>query len=200
MLQIAITGGIGSGKTVVAKLFSELGIGIVDADQISHEITQFGAPAYQPIVNHFGSSVITTDQTLNRKQLRKIIFQDTKQKQWLEALLHPLIRQKMDQQLAATNTPYAIAVIPLLIESSYDYQFDRICVIDTSPTLQIQRTCARDHCTAEQVRAILALQASRDQRLTYADDIITNNNDLIALKNRIAELHQLYLSLANTTS
>ncbi|MBX9565207.1 dephospho-CoA kinase [Aeromonas hydrophila] len=198
MYVVAITGGIGSGKTTVANQFAELGIEVVDADVIAREVVEPGTPALAAIAAHFGSEVITPDGQLDRRRLRERVFTDPQAKGWLNALLHPLIRTKMQRQCAAARSPYCLLVVPLLVENRLTALANRVLVIDVDEATQIERTCRRDGVSHEQAQAILAAQASRAERLAAADDVLDNQNGTPeAIKSRILALHETYLAFAS---
>lgn len=198
MYVVAITGGIGSGKTTVANQFAELGIEVVDADVIAREVVEPGTPALAAIAAHFGSDVITPYGQLNRRRLRERVFTDPQAKSWLNALLHPLIRTEMQRQCAAARSPYCLLVVPLLVENRLTALANRVLVIDVDEATQIERTCRRDGVSREQAQAILAAQASRAKRLAAADDVLDNQNGTPeAIKSRILALHETYLAFAS---
>lgn len=198
MYVVAITGGIGSGKTTVANQFAELGIEVVDADVIAREVVEPGTPALAAIATHFGSGVITPDGQLDRRQLRERVFTDPQAKGWLNALLHPLIRTEMQRQCAAARSPYCLLVVPLLVENRLTALANRVLVIDVDEATQIERTCRRDGVSREQAQAILAAQAGRAERLAAADDVLDNQNGTPeAIKSRILALHETYLAFAS---
>ncbi|WP_426697668.1 dephospho-CoA kinase [Aeromonas hydrophila] len=198
MYVVAITGGIGSGKTTVANQFAELGIEVVDADVIAREAVEPGTPALAAIAAHFGSAVITPDGQLDRRRLRERVFTDPQAKGWLNALLHPLIRTEMQRQCAAARSPYCLLVVPLLVENRLTALANRVLVIDVDEATQIERTCRRDGVSREQAQAILAAQASRAERLAAADDVLDNQNGTPeAIKSRILALHETYLAFAS---
>ncbi|AZU49940.1 TPA: dephospho-CoA kinase [Aeromonas hydrophila] len=198
MYVVAITGGIGSGKTTVANQFAELGIEVVDADIIAREVVEPGTPALAAITAHFGSEVITPDGQLDRRRLRERVFTDPQAKGWLNALLHPLIRTEMQRQCAAARSPYCLLVVPLLVENRLTALANRVLVIDVDEATQIERTCRRDGVSREQAQAILAAQASRAKRLAAADDVLDNQNGTPeAIKSRILALHETYLAFAS---
>ncbi|WP_323884402.1 dephospho-CoA kinase [Aeromonas hydrophila] len=198
MYVVAITGGIGSGKTTVANQFAELGIEVVDADVIAREVVEPGTPALAAIAAHFGPEVITPDGQLNRRQLRERVFSDPDAKGWLNALLHPLIRTEMQRQCAAARSPYCLLVVPLLVENRLTALANRVLVIDVDEATQIERTCRRDGVSREQAQAILAAQAGRAERLAAADDVLDNQNGTPeAIKSRILALHETYLAFAS---
>lgn len=198
MYVVAITGGIGSGKTTVANQFAELGIEVVDADVIAREVVEPGTPALAAIAAHFGSAVITPAGQLDRRRLRERVFTDPQAKSWLNALLHPLIRTEMQRQCAAARSPYCLLVVPLLVENRLTALANRVLVIDVDEATQIERTCRRDGVSHEQAQAILAAQASRAERLAAADDVLDNQNGTLeAIKSRILALHETYLAFAS---
>ncbi|WP_323965538.1 dephospho-CoA kinase [Aeromonas hydrophila] len=198
MYVVAITGGIGSGKTTVANQFAELGIEVVDADVIAREVVEPGTPALAAIAAHFGSEVIAPDGQLDRRRLRERVFTDPQAKGWLNALLHPLIRTEMQRQCAAARSPYCLLVVPLLVENRLTALANRVLVIDVDEATQIERTCRRDGVSREQAQAILTAQASRAERLAAADDVLDNQNGTPeAIKSRILALHETYLAFAS---
>ncbi len=198
MYVVAVTGGIGSGKTTIANQFAALGIDVVDADVIARDVVEPGAPALAAIAAYFGPDVIAPDGQLDRRSLRERVFSDPNAKAWLNALLHPLIRQEMLRQCAAARSPYCLLVVPLLVENKLAGLANRVLVIDVDEATQIERTCRRDGVSAEQAKAIIAAQASRSERLAAADDVIDNHNgSQMAIKTRILALHETYLAFAS---
>ncbi len=197
---IGITGGIGSGKTAVSDHFEHLGITVVDADLASRAVVELGTPALASIAQHFGEQVLQTDGSLDRAHLRRAIFEDPAQRQWLEALLHPLIRDEIVSGLESAKSPYALLVSPLLIESGQSQLTQRVLVVDVPEELQLSRTTARDNNSEQQVKAIMAAQASRQQRLDAADDVVLNDGTLEHLQAQVETLHQQYLELATQSS
>lgn len=192
---LGLTGGIGSGKSAVAEAFGELGVHWVDADHAARWVVEPGRPALAQIARHFGEGVLAADGSLDRAALRGLIFQDPKQRKWLEQLLHPLIRQEVAEYLAKAQSAYAIMVSPLLIESGQYRQTDRVLVVDVPEALQLQRAARRDHASEEQIRAIINAQASREERLRHADDVLLNDRDMGWLKAEVERLHNFYLTL-----
>ena len=198
MYVVAITGGIGSGKTTVANQFAALGIEVVDADLIAREVVAPGTPALAAIVNHFGPEILTEQGLLDRRALRERIFSDPAAKSWLNALLHPIIRSEMLRQCAAASSPYCLLVVPLLVENRLTELADRVLVIDVDEATQIERTCRRDGVSREQAQAILASQASRSERLAMADDVLDNQSGTTeTIRARILALHETYLAFAS---
>lgn len=192
---LGLTGGIGSGKSAAAQCFVELGVHLVDADNAARWVVEPGRPALAQIAEHFGARVLQADGTLNRSALRELIFKDPQQRGWLESLLHPLIREEIRQYLARAASAYAILVSPLLLETSQHQMVQRVLVIDVPESVQIERTVLRDKTNEEQVRAILKAQASREERLSRADDVIVNDRDPAWLKSEVERLHHFYLTL-----
>ncbi|MBL0514146.1 dephospho-CoA kinase [Aeromonas media] len=198
MYVVAITGGIGSGKTTVANQFAALGIEVVDADLIARDVVAPGTPALAAIASHFGPEMLTGQGLLDRRALRERIFSDPAAKSWLNALLHPIIRSEMLRQCAAASSPYCLLVVPLLVENRLTELADRVLVIDVDEATQIERTCRRDGVSREQAQAILASQASRSERLAMADDILDNQSGTTeTIRERILALHETYLAFAS---
>ena len=192
---LGLTGGIGSGKSAAAQRFVELGVHLVDADQAARWVVEPGRPALARIVEHFGPGVLLEDGQLDRAALRQLIFADPDQRRWLEALLHPLIGQEIFSYLAKAESPYAVFVSPLMIESGQYQRTNRLLVIDAPQNLQVERTLLRDQTSPEQVEAILKAQASREERLRHADDILVNDRDIAWLHSEVDRLHNYYLTL-----
>ncbi len=192
MRIIALTGGIGSGKSTVAELFAELGVPIIDADVIAREQVEPRQPALTEIVNVFGNSILNADGTLNRRALRDIIFADDQARLTLEAILHPRIRQRMQALAAQQTAPYGLFVIPLLIETGQAPSYEQILVVDCDDDLRRRRVMQRDHQPAESVDAIFARQATREQRLAIASEVIHNSGDIEQLRTQVNALHRRY--------
>ncbi|HDY7828879.1 TPA: dephospho-CoA kinase [Vibrio vulnificus] len=196
-LVIGLTGGIASGKTTVANLFQQhFAIDIVDADIVARQVVAPGSPGLTAIVGHFGADILTCEGELDRGQLRQRIFAHSEEKQWLNALLHPMIRRKMIEDLAQVSSPYALLVVPLLVENQLQTLCDRVLVVDVEEKTQLQRTMDRDGVDEQQVRAILKAQASRHERLALADDVIKNESKDQDLLQQITDLHQKYLAMS----
>ena len=196
MLKIGLTGGIGCGKSTVARLFAEQNIPVIDADDISHQLVSKGQSALNQIVLEFGQSIIKEDGTLDRGKLKNLIFSDRKYKQKLEAILHPLIYQAIQSAISKLNASYCIICIPLLIETDWTYSVDRVLVVDCPVETQIERVRNRDQLPIEKIQAILENQVSRSVRLSKADDIINNSEIETGLAEQVKKLHNLYLSLS----
>lgn len=196
---VGITGGIGSGKTAVTDRLASHGIEVVDADQSSRRVVEPGQPALPVIEKHFaelGHDVILPDGNMDRALMRTIVFDDPRQRHWLEALLHPLIADDIQSRLQAAASDYAVLVSPLLVEAGQNRFCQRVCVIDVPEEEQVRRTMQRDDNSEAQVRKIMNAQVSRGDRLSYADDVITNDGSLDALHARVDELHTQWLALA----
>jgi dephospho-CoA kinase len=192
---LGLTGGIGSGKSAAAERFAELGLDVVDADQAARWVVEPGRPALAALAEHFGAGILQADGGLDRAALRRLIFAEPAQRRWVEGLLHPLIATEIDAALARATSPYAVFVSPLMVESGQSRLAQRLLVIDAPVEQQRARTLARDHSSAEQVEAILKAQASREQRLSRADDVIVNDRDLAWLRREVERLHGFYLTL-----
>jgi len=192
---LGLTGGIGSGKSAAAQHFIDLGIHVIDADHAARWVVEPGRPALEQIARHFGEGVLQADGQLDRAALRKLIFEDPQQRRWLEALLHPLIAEEIASHLARAQSPYAMLVSPLLVESGQARMTQRILVIDAPQQLQIERTLLRDQVSEQQVQAILQAQASREERLRNADDVLVNDRDRAWLHSEVERLHHFYLTL-----
>ncbi|MFA5495977.1 MAG: dephospho-CoA kinase [Porticoccaceae bacterium] len=196
MFIVGLTGGIGCGKSVVAERFQHLGITVVNADIASRKVVEPGMPALSAIARHFGGDILLADGNLDRAALRARIFADPAAKLWLEQLLHPLIGEWIQRQLAVASGPYVILESPLLLETSQHRRVDRVLVVDVAEATQIARASARDSTSEEQINAIMASQLSRLKRLAMADDIIDNSGSLESLDAQVAQLHRHYLELA----
>jgi len=195
---VALTGGIASGKTAVSDRFAALGVPIIDTDVIAHRVVELGQPALAQIQNAFGDDILLADGNLNRRKLRDTIFSDAAAKKHLEAILHPAIRLRVAEEIAAVEAAYCMVVIPLFTESgAYDW-VDRVLVVDTGEDTQLRRVMQRDDVSRQQAEAALASQASRESRLALADDVIENNGELAELDSTVQRLHGLYTELASS--
>jgi dephospho-CoA kinase len=191
-LRIGLTGGIASGKSTVAKMFADLGVPVIDTDIIAREVVQAGEPALDEIRARFGEQVIDSSGTLDRSALRKLIFSDTDARLDLETILHPRIGAETRRQSAVASGPYQLIVVPLLIGSQLMQFVDRILVVDCDEDTQVQRLMARDAETIEQARRMLSAQASRQERLAAADDVISNDQSLAAIRTQVMELDRKF--------
>lgn len=191
---IGLTGGIGSGKSTVARAFGSLGIGWVDADDIAREVVAPGEPALSAIADRYGAKVLNTNGTLNRSALRTIVFEDPTERQWLESVTHPNVRERLLARLEElkAHSPYVLLVSPLLFESGQNKLVNRTLVIDVPVDIQLQRTLQRDGVSETQVRAILAAQLPCEDRLAKGDDVIDNSGDHAYMMQQVIKLDQRY--------
>ena len=194
---VGLTGGIGSGKSTAAKIFSGLNIVVVDADQLAREVVEPGSQALTTIKKHFGKAILLPDNSLDRSQLRDIVFADAKQRHWLEELLHPRIRKLLIERIQSAESAYVILESPLLLETNQKEIVDRTLVIDVSNTTQLERTMNRDGGQEDTIAAIIAAQIPRNKRLAAADDVLDNEQSLEIIEKQIEILHQKYLDLAS---
>jgi dephospho-CoA kinase len=199
MLKVGLTGGIGSGKSTVADLFSGLGVPVIDTDRLAREVVEPGQPGLVGIVEAFGGGMLRADGRLDRAALREYVFEEPERRRRLEAILHPLIRREMLARVDELDAPYCILVIPLLVESGQTGVVDRVLVVDTSEENQRQRVRRRDGLSEARIDSIMAAQVSRTQRLAHADDVIGNDDGLAPLRRQVERLHRLYLELAAGT-
>lgn len=195
-LRIGLTGGIASGKSTVSRIFSDLGVPVIDADEVAREVVLPGSDGLAAVVQRFGSQVLDEQGRLNRAALRAQIFSDPAARRDLEAILHPRIRARMDELAAAAHGPYVLLAIPLLVEGGPSDRVARVLVVDVDEATQLARVVARDGVPEAQARAILAAQASREQRLRAADDVISNAGTVAELRQSVEKLHARYLALA----
>ena len=203
-LVIALTGGIGSGKSSVANILAELGAAVIDTDEIAHDLTAAGQPGARAIAREFGAGYLDAGGALDRKRMRELVFSDAAAKQKLEALLHPMIRAEVADRIArvtattSSRPPYIVLVVPLLIETgAYRKLAQRVLVVDSDEQQQVARVMRRSQLTPAAVAAIMANQASREERLRHADDIVRNDGDLATLRASVEALHQKYLEKAS---
>jgi len=197
-LRIGLTGGIASGKTTVANFFADLGVPIIDTDVIARDVVAKGAPALAQIRADFGDSVFNEDGVLDRKAMRKLVFSDDSKRRQLEGILHPRIREAAVVQAQAVTDPYMIIVVPLLVGSPMKAFMDRALVVDCGENVQLRRLLARDTENEEQARRMIAAQASREERLAIADDVLVNDTDLDQTRRQVGALHHRYLELSNS--
>lgn len=197
---VGLTGGIGSGKSAAADLFAAKGVELVDTDVLAREVVEPGTPALAAIAEHFGDEILGADGGLDRAKLRAIVFAQPAEKNWLEALLHPLINELLRSRLANFQGSYCLLVSPLLLETEQAAHVDRILVIDIDRQGQLQRTLRRDGSSQATVEAIIDSQISREERLARADDIISNQGTLEDLARAVDQQHARYLQLSETTA
>ena len=195
MFTVAITGNIATGKSSVCSAFSEFGISVINADEIARQISNESLVG-QKIIDHFGSKILCSENTIDRRALRRIIFADVEEKKWLEALLHPLIRQQIERELATSNSAYCMVEIPLHFKRA-DYPYiNQVIVVSADEDLQIQRLMARDHCTLSDAQAAIAAQPDLETRQSIADYVIINHGDPQHLKQEVYRLHQQFTDMA----
>ena len=195
-LRIGLTGGIASGKSTVADFFADLGVPVIDTDVIAREVVAKGAPALDQIRDAFGDTVFDDDGNLDRQAMRNLVFSDAGKRRQLEDILHPLIRDAVVVQVGAVNAPYMIIVVPLMVESPMKDFMDRVLVVDCSEDVQLSRLQMRDAADEELARRMIAAQASRDERLGIADDVVVNDADREETRTTVAALHQAYLEMS----
>ena len=194
---VGLTGGIGSGKSAAADCFAAHGVAVVDTDALAHELTATGGAAMPALLAEFGPQVATREGALDRGRMRRLVFADPSVRQRLEAILHPRIRALSDERCREAASPYVILAVPLLVESGgYRDRCQRVVVVDCPETLQISRVMTRSGLSDSEVRAIMAAQASRGERLAAADDVLNNDGDLHHLEVQVANLHRKYLQIA----
>lgn len=191
-----LTGGIGSGKSTVANAFKHLGINIVDADLVAREVVAIGEPALEKIAEHFGERVLLADGALNRTQLRSIIFSEPEQKTWLEQLLHPIIRTRIEEQLKRSTSDYTLLESPLLLETDQHRLVSKIIVVDVDVSVQLARASKRDGASVEHIKRIMTTQLDREQRRLRADFIIDNNKAVAQTQAQVESVHKTLLKLA----
>ncbi|SHK36248.1 dephospho-CoA kinase [Marinobacter antarcticus] len=195
MVVIGLTGGIGSGKSTVARQFGSLGVHWVDADDVAREVVEPGMPALTVIADHFGQDILTEDGALDRARLRQIVFEQPEQRVWLESLLHPIIREELIRQLHPSDytLPYVLLVSPLLLETDQNKLVEKVLVVDVPVDVQIERTMARDTNSREQVERIIAAQMDREQRVAKADAVIDNNQPKNKVSAEVRALHERFI-------
>ena len=196
MLKVGLTGGIGSGKTVVSDRFAELGAPVIDTDVLAREVVEPGEPALERLVEAFGRDVLQTDGRLDRKRLREVVFSDAESKHRMESILHPVIRDRLQSHLASLQAPYCIIVVPLLVETNFHEIVDRVLVVDAPRERRILWVMTRNGMTRNEVERIIETQATPEGRLRIAHDVINNDTDLMELREKVDRLHSKYLALA----
>lgn len=195
-LRVGLTGGIGSGKSTVARLFADKDVPVIDADIITRKLVEPGEAALNEISETLGKEFIAEDGRLDRARLREAIFENEATRKQLEEILHPRVAEVIAREVASVESSYCIIVIPLLFEAGQEFLVDRVLVVDTPEALQISRVVARDHTAADKVRQIIAKQLDRKSRLARADDVIVNDGDKTALEDQTKRLHEHYLQMA----
>lgn len=194
---IGLTGGIGSGKSAAGNEFSKLGITVIDADLVAKEAASKYSIAYKNIVDHFGNDILDDFENIDRKKLRDIIFSKPSQKEILESFLHPVIKENITNQILSSKSDYTIIMVPLIFETNSMNQYQRILVVDCDEELQISRATKRDNSNKEDIQKILNSQASREERLSIADEVILNNSSIEFLKQEVLKVHKIYMDLVN---
>jgi dephospho-CoA kinase len=196
-LRVGLTGGIASGKSLVANMFVKLGAELLDADQLAREVVAPGETVLSAIRDAFGAEIVSSSGELDRAALRKLVFADPDKRRTLDALLHPLIRARLIGRLDEVRRPYAIVAVPLLVETDFATLVDRVAVVDCPVSMQVERLMRRDGIPRTEAAAMIAAQADRATRLRAAHDVIDNSGDVEATRRQVALLHQRYLELAS---
>lgn len=196
-LRVGLTGGIGSGKSTVARRFTDKGIPIIDADVITRKLVEPGEAALTEISEILGKEFISEDGRLDRARLRDAIFENEVTRKRLEAILHPRVAEVVADKVTSLTSPYCIIVIPLLFEAAQEHLVDRVLVVDAPEELQVDRVMTRDHIDAGKVKQIIASQLDRKSRLARADDVIVNDGNETALEDQVNRLHKHYLQMTH---
>ncbi len=196
MYRVGLTGGIASGKTMVANIFAELGAGVVDTDQVARDVVAPGQPGLDAVRSEFGAAVIRASGELDRRALREVVFADPAARQTLESLLHPLIRARTLEALEQMKAPYAVAVVPLLVETGFGKLVDRVAVVDCPREIQLRRLMDRDGIEPDQAESMLSAQVDRQTRLQAADDVIDNSGNLESTRRQVQQLNDRYSRLS----
>ena len=194
---IGLTGGIGSGKSVAASLFRDIGVDLIDADDLARDSLNINSEGYKLFIKEFGDKYLDENKNINRELIRKLIFNDSAAKLKLENIIHPIVRSDIQTFISNTKSDYCIIVVPLIFETNSANLYDRVLVIDCNVEIQISRTSKRDNQTKTQVENILNKQATREQRLSIADEVIVNNGSLNSLKNDVLKIHKKYMEIIN---
>ena len=194
---VGLTGGIGSGKSAAGNEFFKLGITVIDADSVAKGAALKNSKAYINIVDHFGSNILNKLKEIDRKKLRDIIFSDPSQKDILESFLHPVIRENITNQILSSKSQYTIIMVPLIFETNSMNQYQRILVVDCDEEIQISRAAKRDNSSKEDIKKILNSQATREERLSIANEVILNNSSIKSLQMEVLRVHQIYMDLSD---
>jgi len=194
---VGLTGGIGSGKSAAGNEFFKLGITVIDADSVAKDAASKNSKAYINIVDHFGSNILNNLKEIDRKKLRDIIFSDPSQKDILESFLHPVIRENITSQILSSKSQYTIIMVPLIFETNSMNQYQRILVVDCDEEIQISRAVKRDNSSKEDIKKILNSQATREERLSIANEVILNNSSIKSLQMEVLRVHQIYMDLSD---
>ena len=194
---VGLTGGIGSGKSAATDIFASLGIDIVDADEVARDVVAVGSQGLLQIAEHFGEHILLEDGSLDRVALREKVFANPDEKTWLNGLLHPLIRSRMQQLIMESTSPYCILSVPLLVENKLTEMCNQVVVVDCPEALQLERALKRDGSAEATIKSIMASQATREERLSAADDVLDNSTSLNALSSQVKALHNKLLGLSD---
>ena len=194
---VGLTGGIGSGKSAAANFFIDLGVDLIDADDLAKNVLNKNSKGYELFINEFGEQYLDNDKNIDRDLLRKTIFNDSDKKNKLENIIHPQVRSGIEEFIKTSKSDYCIVVVPLIYETRSSSYYDRILVIDCDEEIQINRSAIRDNTENKEIRKIISEQASREERLSIADDVILNNRTLDSLKEEVIKLHKKYIKMLN---
>jgi dephospho-CoA kinase len=194
---VGLTGGIGSGKSAAANFFVELGVDLIDADDLAKNVLNKNSKGYELFINEFGEQYLDNDKNIDRDLLRKTIFNDSNKKNKLENIIHPQVRSGIEEFIKTSKSDYCIVVVPLIYETRSSSYYDRILVIDCDEEIQINRSAIRDNTENKEIKKIISKQASREERLSIADDVILNNRTLDSLKEEVIKLHKKYIKMLN---
>jgi dephospho-CoA kinase len=194
---VGLTGGIGSGKSAAANFFVELGVDLIDADDLAKNVLNKNSKGYELFINEFGEQYLDNDKNIDRDLLRKTIFNDSDKKNKLENIIHPQVRSGIEEFIKTSKSDYCIVVVPLIYETRSSSYYDRILVIDCDEEIQINRSAIRDNTENKEIKKIISKQASREERLSIADDVILNNRTLDSLKEEVIKLHKKYIKMLN---
>jgi len=194
---VGLTGGIGSGKSAAAKFFVELGVDLIDADNLAKNVLNKNSKGYELFINEFGEQYLDNNKNIDRDLLRKTIFNDSDKKNKLENIIHPQVRSGIEEFIKTSKSDYCIVVVPLIYETKSSSYYDRILVIDCDEEIQTKRSAIRDNTENKEIKKIISKQASREERLSIADDVILNNRTLEFLKEEVIKLHKKYIKILN---
>ncbi|MDA0775735.1 MAG: dephospho-CoA kinase [Proteobacteria bacterium] len=192
---VGLTGGIGSGKSAAAKFFVELGVDLIDADNLAKNVLNKNSKGYELFINEFGEQYLDNNNNIDRDLLRKTIFNDSDKKNKLENIIHPQVRSGIEEFIKTSKSDYCIVVVPLIYETKSFSYYDRILVIDCDEEMQTKRSAIRDNTENKEIKKIISKQASREERLSIADDVILNNRTLEFLKEEVIKLHKKYIKI-----
>ena len=192
---IGLTGGIGSGKSAAAALFKDIGVDLIDADDLARDSLSINSEGYKLFIEEFGDKYLDENKNINRELIRKLIFNDSDAKSKLESIIHPIVRSGIETFIKNKKSDYCIIVVPLIFETNSSKIYDRVLVIDCDVDVQISRTSKRDNQTKSDIENIVNKQATREQRLSIADEVIVNNGSLDLLRNRVLKIHKKYLEI-----